>query len=125
MRHKKYNHLPSTDKYLLFETSGTINKKKVYRSKESNLQNIKNEITAFGYSKNTHYFNNLLIRDINSNNLLAYIFLCLKKFGKIKLNYYSQMSEAIKEVNNTKFNSLYITPSIYWNFKEKINRIIC
>ena len=121
MSHKKYNHLPSEDKYLLFETSGTVNRKKIYRSKESDLQNIKNEIIAFKFSKSTHYFNHLLIRNSKANNVISYIYLCLQKFGKIKMNYYQQMGEAVKEINNTKFNCLYITPSIYWNFKDKIN----
>jgi acyl-coenzyme A synthetase/AMP-(fatty) acid ligase len=121
MKHKKYDYLPSSEKYLLVESSGTVNKKKIYRSKKSNLQNIKNEIQTFGYHKNTHYMNNILIRNKNTNNLLAYMFCCLNLMGKVKIDYYSEMSEAIKEINNTKFNCLYITPSIYWNFKDKIN----
>lgn len=121
MRHKKYSHLPSDEKYLLVESSGTVNKKKIYRSKKSNLKNIENEIKTFNYDKTTHYMNNILIRSKNTNNLLAYMFLCLQMFGKIKIDYYPEMSEAIKEINNTKFNCLYITPSIYWNFKDKIN----
>jgi len=121
MKHKKYSHLPTSEKYLLIESSGTINKKKIYRSKKSDLQNIKNEIQTFGYNKKTHYMNNILIRDKNTNNLLAYTFLCLQMFGKVKIDYYDKMSEAIKEINNTKFNCLYITPSLYWNFRDKID----
>jgi acyl-coenzyme A synthetase/AMP-(fatty) acid ligase len=121
MKHKQYNHLPSKEKYLLVESSGTVNKKKIYRSKESDLRNIKNEIITFGYNKKTHYMNNILIRNKNTNNLLAYVFLCLQMFGKVKIDYYPEMSEAVKEINNTKFNCLYITPSLYWNFRDKIN----
>lgn len=121
MIHKRYSHLPSNDKYLLLETSGSVNKKKIYRNKKSNLFNIKNEIEIFNFNKNTHYMNNVLIRNKKSNNLLAYTYLTLKFLGKIKIDYYEQISEAVKEINNTKFNSLYITPSIFWNFKENLN----
>ena len=121
MKHIKHDHLPSKEKYLLVESSGSINKKKIYRSKTSDLHNIKNEVVTFGYDKKTHYMNNILIRNKNTNNLLAYTFLCLNMFGKVKIDYYPEMSEAVKEINNTKFNCLYITPSLYWNFKDKIN----
>jgi acyl-coenzyme A synthetase/AMP-(fatty) acid ligase len=121
MRHKKYSHLSANEKYLLIESSGTVNKKKIYRSKQSDLQNIKNEIETFGYHKNTHYMNNLLIRNKNTNNLLAYTFSALSLLGKVKIDYYGEISQAIKEINNTKFNCLYMTPSIYWNFKDKMN----
>lgn len=121
MEHKKYAHLPSNEKYMLIESSGTVNKKKIYRSKKADLFNIKREIEVFKYDKRTHYMNHLLIRNKKINNLLAYYFLCLEFFGKVKIDYYADMSEAIKEVNNTKFNSLYFTPSIFWNFKDKMN----
>lgn len=121
MKHIKFNHLPSKDKYLLVESSGTVNKKKIYRSKASDLQNIKNEILTFNYDKTTHYMNNILIRNKHSNNLLGYVFVSLQMFGKIRIDYFKEMNEAIKEINNTKFNCLYITPSLYWNFKDKIN----
>ena len=121
MGHKKYIHLPSQEKYLLLETSGSTNKKKIYRSKKSNFFIIKNDIDIFNFNKNTHYMNHILIRNKNINNLLVYTYLTLKYLGKIRLDYYEQISEAIKEINNTKFNSLYITPSIFWNFKENLN----
>ena len=121
MGHKKYAHLPSDEKYLLLETSGSTNKKKIYRSKKSNFFIIKNDIDIFNFNKNTHYMNHVLIRNKNINNLLVYTYLTLKYLGKIRLDYYEQISEAIKEINNTKFNSLYITPSIFWNFKENLN----
>ena len=79
MKHIKHDHLPSKEKYLLVESSGSINKKKIYRSKTSDLHNIKNEVVTFGYDKKTHYMNNILIRNKNTNNLLAYTFLCLNR----------------------------------------------
>jgi phenylacetate-coenzyme A ligase PaaK-like adenylate-forming protein len=121
MKHERYNHLPSTEKYLVVESSGSANKKTIYRSKKSDLFNLKNEINIFKYDKKTHYMNHLLIRNKKTNNLLAYYFLCLEYFGKVRIDYYSEISEAIKEINNTKFNSLYMTPSIFWNFKDKMN----